>query len=125
MENAHSFGFFTGARLTDCCRMTWESVDLAGVFSRLFQTKREARDGANSPELEAHLNKLATSDKPEKFIMPGMASKGPGGRHGLSESFKSVMRKAGIDSQRVERDKASARFPEGRFMRCGTPLQVL
>jgi integrase len=49
------------------------------------------------------LSKLAGSDKPEKFIMPGMADKGPGGRHGLSESFKAIMHKAGVDAQRVER----------------------
>ena len=33
-----------------------------------------------------------------------MADKGPGGRHGLSESFKNIMRKAGVDSQPIVSD---------------------
>jgi integrase len=96
--------YFTGARLSDCCRLEWDSVDLAkGVL-----TYRQGKTGATvvlpiHPELEAHLSKLATSDRAERFIMPGMADKGPGGRHGLSESFRTIMRKAGVDSQRVER----------------------
>jgi integrase len=34
--------------------------------------------------------------------MPGMADKGPGGRHGLSESSKALVRKAGLDLQTVQ-----------------------
>jgi len=97
--------YFTGARLSDCCRMEWESVDLSkGVL-----TYTQGKTGTPvtvplHPQLEAHLNTLAASDSPERFIMPGMAGKGPGGRHGLSESFKNIMRKAGVDSQPVERE---------------------
>src|SRR5260370_42633592 len=32
-----------------------------------------------------------------------MSQKGPGGRHGLSESFKNLLRKAGLDLQPVQR----------------------
>ena len=61
------------------------------------------------PDLLAHLDKLASTDKPEAFIMPDMAGLKPGGRHGLSEGFKRIMRKAGVDLQTVKgvgRDKA-------------------
>ena len=97
--------YFTGARLSDCVRMEWEAVD----FSKGTLTYTQGKTGVTvpvpiHPVLDAHLNKLAGSDKPEKFIMPGMADKGPGGRHGLSESFKTIMRKAGVDSQKVVRD---------------------
>jgi len=34
--------------------------------------------------------------------MPGMADKGPGGRHGLSEGFKRIVRNAGLDLQTVQ-----------------------
>ena len=34
--------------------------------------------------------------------MPGMAEKGPGGRPGLSESFKRIVEKAGLDLQTVQ-----------------------
>jgi integrase len=97
--------FFTGARLSDCVRMEWDSVDLA----KAVLTYTQGKTGSTvtlpiHPELEGHLSKLATSDRPERFLMPGMADKGPGGRHGLSESFKTIMRKAGVDSQEVKRD---------------------
>ena len=97
--------YFTGARLSDCCRMEWDSVDLTkGVL-----TYTQGKTGGSvtlpiHPELEAHLSKLAANDRPERYVMPGMASKGPGGRHGLSEGFRAIMRKAGVDSQQVKRD---------------------
>ena len=96
--------YFTGARLSDCCRMEWSAVDLTkGIL-----TYKQGKTGNTvavpfHPELDARLHTLAGSDKPEKFIMPGMADKGPGGRHGLSETFKAIMHKAGVDAQRVER----------------------
>ena len=54
------------------------------------------------PHLESHLVSLASQDEPAEYIMPGMAAKGPGGRHGLSEGFKRIMRRAGLDLQTVK-----------------------
>ena len=54
------------------------------------------------PELQAHLEKLAGSDKPQKYITPHMADLGPGGRHGLSEGFKRIVIKAGLSLDTVE-----------------------
>ena len=34
--------------------------------------------------------------------MPGMPDQGPGGRHGLSEGFKRIVRKAELDLQTVQ-----------------------
>lgn len=97
--------YFTGARLSDCCRMEWQSVDFAkGVLTYIQSKTGNPVTVPLHPELDAHLNMLAASDRPEKFIMPGMADKGPGGRHGLSETFKGIMRKAGVDSQEVKRN---------------------
>lgn len=98
-------GYFTGARLSDCCRMQWEMVDL-GKGTLTFPQSRTDKPVIVPlhPELEAHLSKLASCDKPEKYLMPILASKGPGGRNGLSESFKNIMRKAGVDVQPVERE---------------------
>jgi len=97
------FGYYTGARLSDCCRMEWQSVDLAGGV--LTYTQGKTGKAVTVPlhaELQAHLEQLASSDQPEKFIMPGMADKGPGGRHGLSEGFKRIVIKAGLDLQTVQ-----------------------
>jgi len=48
------------------------------------------------------LSKLAGTDKPQVFIMPHMAGLKPGGRHGLSEGFKRIMRNAGLDICKVK-----------------------
>lgn len=39
---------------------------------------------------------------PAPFVMPDMADRKPGGRKGLSESFKAIVRKAGLDLQTVQ-----------------------
>ena len=95
--------YFTGARLSDCCRMQWEGVDLAGETLTYTQAKTGAKVTAPlHPDLLASLNKLAGTDKPDVFIMPGLASQRGSGRRGLSETFKTIVRKAGLDLQTVK-----------------------
>ena len=53
-------------------------------------------------DLAAHLETLAGTDTPEVFIMPHMAGLKTGGRHGLSEGFKRIMRNAGLDIGKVK-----------------------
>jgi integrase len=101
-----TLAYYTGARLRDCCRMTWESVDLVKGTLTFTQGKTGKPVIAPiHPSLEAHLSKLASCDKAEKHLMPGMADKATGGNNGLSTAFKRIMRKAGVDSQPVERDE--------------------
>lgn len=96
--------YYTGARLGDCCRMAWADVDLSeGVI-----TYTQAKTGQKStvpvhPELLAHLNKLAGTDKPEVFIMPEMANVRTGGRDGLSQKFKRIMHRAGLDAGAIKK----------------------
>ena len=95
--------YFTGARLGDCCRVAWEDVDL--VRGSLAYT--QAKPGLKltvplHPEFLAHLEALAGTDKPSPFVQPDMADRKPGGRKGLSESFKVIVRKAGLDLQTVQ-----------------------
>jgi len=99
-------GYYTGARLGDCCNMPWDAVDLtAGTL-----TYRQAKAGKSAkavtvplhPDLSAHLEKLASSDKAETFISPHMAGLKPGGRHGLSEGFKRIVTKAGLSLDTVQ-----------------------
>jgi len=95
--------YYTGARLSDCCRMQWEGVDLTEETLTYTQVKTGAKVTAPlHPDLLARLNTLAGTDKPEVFILPHMANLRPGGRHGLSETFKRIMRKAAVDSQTVK-----------------------
>ena len=96
-------GYYTGARLSDCCRLEWKDIDLANeVLSYVQRKTGKLVHVPLHPELQAWLEKSATSDKPQIFVMPDMADKGPGGRHGLSESFKTLVRKAGLDLQTVQ-----------------------
>ena len=95
--------YYTGQRLTDCTRMAWADVDL----SRRVWTLRQGKTGQAlvvplHEELLAHLEGLAGSDAPEAYVMPHMATLGPGGRHGLSEGFKRIARKAGVDIMAVQ-----------------------
>ena len=97
------FGFYTGARLSDCTRIEWENVDLANCTLKFFETKNKKQILLPlHPELAAHLEKIATSDEPQRYISPSMAELGPGGRHGLSEGFKRIVEKSGLDLQKVK-----------------------
>ena len=95
--------YFTGARLSDCCRMGWTDVDLGE--SMLTYTQSKTGEKVTMPiheDLLAHLNKLASTDKAEEFLMPHTANLKSGGRKGLSETFKLIMRDAGLDAGKVK-----------------------
>lgn len=95
--------YFTGQRMSDCVDMTWESIDLSKGTWTLTQRKTGRKLILPlHPTLLARLESLAGTDTPSKYVMPTMAGKGPGGRHGLSESFKGIMRKAGVDAGHAE-----------------------
>lgn len=96
-------GYYTGARLSDCCSMEWDRVDLKQGTLAYHQQKTNKQIALPMhPDLHHHLTIMAKKGKSQKFIMPGMAGKGPGGRHGLSESFKRIVRKADLDLQTVQ-----------------------
>jgi integrase len=95
--------YYTAARLGDCCRMQWDGLDFAGETLTYTQSKTGKKVTVPlHPDLLARLNKLAGTDKPEVFIMPQLASQRVSGRRGLSEDFKKIMRKAGLDLQTVK-----------------------
>jgi len=102
-ETVIMFGYYTGARLGDCTKMEWDNVDLVAQTMKFLETKTKKWSVLPlHPDLQHHLSKLTTSDKPKKFITPHMSSLGPGGRHGLSEGFKRIVTKAGLDLQTVQ-----------------------
>ena len=94
--------YFTGARLSDCVRLEWSQISFSeGTVSFKAKKTKDNLELPLHPELQAHLEALA-GDTAEKFVMPGMAGKGPGGRRGLSETFKTIVRRAGLDLQEVQ-----------------------
>jgi integrase len=95
--------YYTAARLGDCCRMQWDGVDLANATLTYTQSKTGQKVTVPlHPDLLARLHKLAGTDQPEVFILPTLASQRVSGRRGLSETFKQIMRKAGLDTQTVK-----------------------
>jgi integrase len=107
-------GFFLGARLRDCVQMKWENVyPDKGLISYV---QRKTGKVVVVPmhfhliEHIAFLTKTAT----DEYLCPSLAAKGPGGKHGLSESFKRIMRKAKIDTQTVK-GKGSRNFSRRTF----------
>jgi len=110
-----AMAYFTGARLSDCCRMQWDGVD----FAEETLTYTQAKTGRKltiplHPDLLARLEKLANKDKPEVFIMPKLASERGSGRRGLSETFKKIVRKAGLDLGTVK-GKGNQKFSKRTF----------
>lgn len=102
-ETVIMFGFYTGARLGDCTRMEWDRIDLAHGTIEYKEAKNQKEILLPMhPDLAAHLETLATSDKPQQYVTPRMSELGPGGRHGLSEGFKRIVKKAGLDLQTVQ-----------------------
>lgn len=97
-------GYYTGQRLSDLCGLRWDEVDLAkGVMTFSIQkTKQKRHVLPIHPDLQLHLERLASSDMPQEFLLPHMALLGTGGRHGLSEGFKRIVIKAGLDLQTVQ-----------------------
>jgi integrase len=96
-------GYYTGARLSDCCRVEWQDLDLAkGVLSYTQAKTGQKLAVPLHADLLAHLEALAGTDKAPTFVLPKMATETSGGRHGLSEGFKRLMRRAGLDLQTVK-----------------------
>ena len=90
-------GYFLGARLSDCVQMKWENVHPAdGVI--VYQQRKTGKKVIVPMHFHIieHLDYLKTFGT-SGFLCPTLAAKGPGGKHGLSESFKRIVTKAGID----------------------------
>ncbi len=60
-----------------------------------------------------HLNYLSTFHT-EGYLCPALAAKGPGGKHGLSESFKRIAVRAGLDIGIIE-GKGVRKFTKRTF----------
>lgn len=95
-------GYYTGARLSECCSVEWADVD----FVKHTITFKKTKSGGGKPhimplhpELEKRLQSIA-GDIPGK-IMPDLGSVRISGRRGLSRHFLDVMAKAGLDAQKV------------------------
>lgn len=95
-------GYFTGARLGDCVRLKWENVhpDDSVIVYEQKKTGKKVIVPMHIHIVE-HLNHLAQYGC-EGFLCPELCKKDSGGKHGLSESFNRIVKKAGIDPMTVQ-----------------------
>ena len=95
-------GYFCGARLTDCVLMKWENIQ--PEKNQLEYEQKKTGEMVSVPlhtNLLEHLNFISTFGT-KGFLCPKLAGKVTGGRRGLSEGFKRIVVKAGIDPMTVK-----------------------
>jgi integrase len=95
-------GYFIGARLCDCVKMKWENVNSEDgtIVYQQQKTGKKVTVPMHYHVIERldYLSTFGTSG----YLCPKLASKGPGGKHGLSEGFKRIVVKAGVDLMTVK-----------------------
>jgi len=107
-------GYFLGARLGDCVHMKWENVrPQEGVIVYEQQKTGKKVIVPMHYHIIEHLDQLSSFGT-DGFLCPKLATKGPGGKHGLSESFKRIVKKAGIDPMTVQ-GKGTRQFTKRTF----------
>lgn len=108
-------GAYAGLRLRDAAGLTWANVDTVAGEIRLRQGKGKRKKKKADivipihTALAAHLEALPAGDNPNAFLAPKLARTGGGGKSGLSEQFKRLMRRAGIEVERIEAEGGEGR----------------
>ncbi|HZR17846.1 MAG TPA: tyrosine-type recombinase/integrase [Verrucomicrobiae bacterium] len=116
-KTAVLLGYYTGARLRDCCNLLVSKINWAvnnGVI-----TIRQLKTGEPAwipihVCLARHLKKVTEGLGPEDLVCPSLANRKTGGKTGLSREFANIMRAAGIDQGRVP-GKGKKRFSKLSF----------
>lgn len=96
-------GYYTAARLSECCRVEWKHLDFVTGTIKFPITKAGKGKGhvmPLHPELSKHLQSIAGDTAGP--VMPKLASVRVSGRRGLSQHFMGIMEKAGLDPQKVK-----------------------
>ena len=91
-------GFYTGQRLRDLADLTWEQIDLSSRIITIQQGKTdvEVKIPIHQDFLDFMLE-VGSSDDPKAPVFCTIYGKAGGGKSGLSETFKRIMIKAGIE----------------------------
>lgn len=104
---------FTGLRLGDASRLSWDSVDLETktitlIPSKTKKKKREVRIPIQAELLTYLLAAPVAEDAPSAHVFPTLAKLTVGQRGGLSRTFIAIM-----EAAKVDRGKASRTVVEG------------
>ncbi len=96
-QTAIYFGYFAGARLSDCVKMKWENVN--PDTKSIIYTQKKTGKKMDVPMNFHLLNHLAYRSEHSNsgYICPSLANKNPGGHQGLSQTFKRIAKRAGVD----------------------------
>jgi integrase len=103
-------GYYTAARLRDCCNLKIEQIDWAQGIITVHQrkTKRQAWVPLH-PCLARHLLKILKGRPAFGYVCPSLANRKSGGKTGLSKEFAAIMKQAGVD-QGLIAGKGKRRF---------------
>lgn len=103
-------GYYTAARLRDCCNLRKEMIDLERGALVLKQIKTDRTICLPiHPVLKAHLQSIITATGPTGFLCPDLANRKTGGKTGLSSEFNALMRLAAVDAGVIQ-GKGKRRF---------------
>jgi integrase len=107
-------GYFIGARLSDCVQMKWENIqpEHGMIVYHQQKTGKKVIVPMHYHVIE-HLKYISTFGT-TGYLCPKLFGRGTGGKHGLSESFKRIVKKAGIDPG-VVRGKGIRNFTKRTF----------
>jgi len=98
-------GFYAGARLGDCARLTWGSVDLESrtltFMPAKTERKRKRLEVPLHPRLVSWLEGRELSASDSTPLFPTLFASPIGGRHGLSSQFIAIMDAAKIGRKTV------------------------
>ena len=106
-------GFYSGARIGDCARLTWANLDLKRgllVFIPGKTSRRRKRlEVPLHPRLAEYLRGRKEPDDREEPLFSSLAGVSVSGKRGLSGHFAAIMTAAGVDRRTVRaavKDKA-------------------
>jgi len=107
-------GYFIGARLRDCVQMTWDNVNPeSGMIEYVQQKTNKKVSVPMHYNLLEHIHFISAFGT-NGLLCPKLASKVTGGRRGLSETFKRIVKKAGLDPMTVQ-GKGIRKFSKRSF----------
>ncbi len=97
-------GFYAGARIGDCARLTWGNVNLTRKTLSFIPAKTSRKKKRLEVPLHPRLVSWLEGRNPgtdAEPLFPALASSPVGGRHGLSSMFIAIMERAGVDRRNV------------------------
>ncbi|MGV3772107.1 MAG: tyrosine-type recombinase/integrase [Verrucomicrobiales bacterium] len=105
---------YTGARMSDCLAMTWDNVDSGQKL--LVYSQRKTGKMVATPihvDLLIHLGRLSQKSAVGPLCR-SLSTKNQSGKHGLSEGFKRIVMRAGLDLMKVK-GKGTRNFSRRTF----------